>query len=62
MRMIWSSQAPLEPSGALGPVNLLPLLPPLQATGNDALWAAIPEPNVSPVQGWPPAGCTVVIG
>jgi hypothetical protein len=31
--MIWSSRAPLEPSGAPGPINLLPLLPPLQATG-----------------------------
>ena len=33
MHMIWSSRAPLEPAGAPGPITLLPLLPPLWATG-----------------------------
>jgi hypothetical protein len=34
-RVIRTSRAPLEPSGVPGPVNLLPLLPPVQGTGGD---------------------------
>jgi hypothetical protein len=46
MRVIWSFRAPLEPSGAPGPINLLPLLPPLQATAHD-LYPSSPLPVVT---------------
>jgi hypothetical protein len=32
MHMFWSSRAPLEAAGTLGPMTLLPLLPPFQGT------------------------------